>query len=374
VSGGSHGTSCGRIVRAAAAALALVQVLVGCTLPSRHDTTAEREQTRAVLERHVPKSVEDRAGWIEDMDAVFSALRIEASPSNVCAVLAVAEQESGYRTDPVVPDLPAITMREIDRRADAAHVPKVLVRGVLALPSSTGESYRARLDRARTERELSAIFDDFVDRVPLGRRLFGELNPVHTRGPMQVHVAFAERYVEKRRYPFPADEGIGSVLFTRRGSLYFGTAHLLDYRAPYDRPLYRFADYNAGQYASRNAAFQQALAVASARTVVPDGALVPGDDDAGVGNTERAARALGGRLDLDDAAIRRDLERQRDEEFERTRVYRRVFEIADAKRGTPMPHAALPRIRIEGPKISRVLTNEWFAKRVDDRYRRCLDR
>ncbi len=104
------------------------------------------------------------------------------------------------------------------------------------------------------------------------------------------------------------------------------------------------------------------------------GALVPGDDDAGVGNTEQAARALGRQLDLDDAAIRRDLERQRDEEFERTRVYRRVFEIADAKRGTPLPHASLPRIRIEGPKISRTLTNEWFAKRVDERYQRCLDR
>ena len=119
---------------------------------------------------------------------------------------------------------------------------------------------------------------------------------------MQVHVAFAEQFSRKRPYPYPIKTAIEEELFTRRGGLYFGIAHLLDYPAPYDRYLYRFADFNAGQYASRNAAFQQALAAASGIALVADGALLP-PDGGGPGPTERAARALGGRLGIDDAQV-----------------------------------------------------------------------
>ena len=39
-----------------------------------------------------------------------------------------------------------------------------------------------------------------------------------------------------------------------------------------------------------------------------------------------------------------------------------------------MPRAVVPRIKLESPKITRKLTTEWFAKRVDERYERCLAR
>jgi hypothetical protein len=38
----------------------------------------------------------------------------------------------------------------------------------------------------------------------------------------------------------------------------------------------------------------------------------------------------------------------------------------------PAPRALVPNIRLQSVKISRKLTTEWFARRVDDRYRRCL--
>ncbi|MGZ9058878.1 MAG: DUF1615 family protein [Burkholderiaceae bacterium] len=39
-----------------------------------------------------------------------------------------------------------------------------------------------------------------------------------------------------------------------------------------------------------------------------------------------------------------------------------------------MPRAVLPNIKLKSPKITRNLTTEWFARRVDDRYQRCVAR
>ena len=39
-----------------------------------------------------------------------------------------------------------------------------------------------------------------------------------------------------------------------------------------------------------------------------------------------------------------------------------------------MPQQVMPQIRLVSPKITRKLTTEWFAKRVDGRYQTCLAR
>lgn len=164
--------------------------------------------------------------------------------------------------NPQVPGLPKIAWKEIDRRADQMHIPNFLVHTALKISSSNGQSYSERLDKVRTEKDLSDIFDDMIDRVPMGQKLFGHLNPVHTGGPMQVSVAFAEAHA--KGYPYPIDGSIRREVFSRRGGMYFGIMHLLGYPADYSRPIYRFADFNAGWYASRNAAFQNAVSRASA--------------------------------------------------------------------------------------------------------------
>ncbi len=84
--------------------------------------------------------------------------------------------------------------------------------------------------------------------------------------------------------------------------------------------------------------------------------------------TELAVRKLG--IGLGDRPIRRDLERGTEHGFEETELYRRVFELADARGRAP--RALVPSIRLQSVKISRKLTTEWFAKRVDGRYRGCL--
>jgi hypothetical protein len=55
-------------------------------------------------------------------------------------------------------------------------------------------------------------------------------------------------------------------------------------------------------------------------------------------------------------------------------VYASVFELAGRREGRALPRASIPRIKLQGPKITRDLTTEWYARRVEQRFERCLDR
>ncbi len=160
-------------------------------------------------------------------------------------------------------------------------------------------------------------------------------------------------------------------VFSRRGGLWFGTYHLLNYPASYTAPIYRFADFNAGLYASRNAAFQNAVSKATGVKLALDGDLIVyGSSEAG--STELAVRKLGAQLDMSDRDIRRQLERGDSQKLEETKLYREVYRLAEKKSGKSLPREILPGIKLESPKITRNLTTAWFAKRVDDRRAACM--
>lgn len=354
----------------------VLAVLTGC-IPSRPQATPAQAVTNArpLIDAALPPGVKDRSGWAEDLYSVFNALALSPTPEHVCAVIAVAQQESGLSVDPVIPGLGRIAWREIDQRAAHAGIPVSVVHEVLKLKSPNGPTYAARIDGAHTEKELSDIFEDFTGSIPLGRTLFASWNPIRTRGPMQVNVAFAHKFEVTHPYPYARTASLDDELFTRRGSLYFGTAHLLAYSAPYERYLYRFADYNAGQFSSRNAAFQHALSVAAGVAVVPDGALVvPDAPISEPSDTERAARRLAAQLRLDDAQIHAALLQDRDASFQQADLYRRVFALAAQRRAQRLPRAILPKISLQGPKLTSHLTTAWYAQRVQERFEGCLAR
>ncbi|WP_347905526.1 DUF1615 domain-containing protein [Pseudomonas purpurea] len=357
-----------RMIMAFAALLALA----GCgTQRGREAPEVNPAQVKAQIVRLLPAKTTDREGWANDIYTAFATQGLVANTRNLCAVLAVTEQESTFQADPSVPGLGKIARDEIDRRAARVYIPSVLVSGALQVRSSSGKSYSDRLKAARSEKELSAIFDDFIDRVPMGQTLFGGFNPVHTGGPMQVSIAFAEKHA--RGYPYPVDGTIRNEVFSRRGGMYFGIAHLLGYPVSYTQPLYRFADFNAGWYASRNAAFQNALSRASGRPLALDGDLIRYDSIM-PGTTELAVRTLGQSLGMRNTTIRDQLALGNSLEFENSTLYQRVFELAEKKQGKALPRAVLPGIVLQSPKITRQLTTAWFAKRVDERYQRCLTR
>ena len=352
--------------------LAGAALLAGCAGGPPNSPQYSPADARAIIDESLPHSLSDRNGWLNDIYAAFTVLTVQPSHENVCAVVAVIQQESSFQVDPVIPNLGAIARGEIDSRAAHAHVPLMIVHGVLDLKSSDGLTYSDRIDHARTEKDLSDIYEDFISSVPMGRTLFDDKNPIRTRGPMQVNVAFANEFAAAAPYPYPVKRSIPDEVFTRRGSIYFGVAHLLDYRAPYDDYVFRFADYNAGQYASRNAAFQHAISVASGIHLDADGALLPGAGGDGPGATELALRALGARLGLSDASIHTALQSGKQKGFEQSTLYQRVFDLADKAAATPLPRALLPTIELQGPKIKRRLTTEWYARRVDQRFHSCL--
>lgn len=337
----------------------------------------ERE-VRALVERLLPAGIPGRAGWAGDITTAFVALRLAPSRENVCAAMAVIEQESTWQADPVVPGLPKLVRKELEARRVRYGIPSLVMEAALLKTSPDGRSYSARIDSLKTEKQVNDLFEDMVAEIPKGKEWFGDMNPVRTAGPMQVSIAFANDHAREKPYPYGRVAGdMRREVFTRRGGVYFGIANLLDYPADYSHYIYRFADFNAGRYSSRNAAFQHAVARLSGRSLDLDGDLLRYDKDRTPSNTPsatlQALDVLTSRLNMRLTEVVRDLKLEKTYGFAHTPVYQRVFALAD-QTGGGFPRETLPRIDLKSPKIQRKLTTEWFARRVDGRFRTCLER
>jgi hypothetical protein len=352
-------------------ALACLNGLAGC---SKGYGSKGIEDPRATIQRLLPRSAGlrsgERVGWAEDIYQPLVAMDIPPTRDNACAVIAVIQQESGFRVNPVVSNMPRVAMTALYERAEHFAVPRAAVDLAMELPSSKGRSYKEWVGLARTEKDLSDIFEDIIGKVPLGKRFLDGWNPIRTRGPMQVNVEFADQFVRVRPYPYHTESPIRDELFTRRGSLYFGVAHLLAYNAPYGGSYrYRFADFNAGQYASRNAAFQNAVAIISREPLHLDGALVP--HDGSVGNTEHVLQKISGQLfNLTPESIHTALEQSKTQDFEQTTLYRSVFALADRIRGHTQPRALVPDIKLHSPKIKDFSTAR-YTRSVERHFEQC---
>ena len=339
-------------------------------------TSQAESEVKKRITQLIPAYAKDRAGWAADLHTAFKTLEVPHATQTYCAAIAIIEQESSFQADPTVPGLPNIVRRELESRAGRYGVPSLLINAALSKTSPDGKSYNERIDAIKTEKQLNTLFEDMTGELPFGRQLFADYNPVRTGGPMQVSIEFATQHVKERDYPYPIPKKIRDEVFTRRGGVYFGSAILLDYEVPYDTIAYRFADFNAGRYSSRNAAFQLALGKITGKPLAPDGDLLRYEDGKPASvpsSVEEAAIGIAKQLDMSRPQIRRDLLLEKTITFGRSPLFNRVFELAD-RSGRPVARQALPQIDLKSPKISRKLTTEWFARKVEGRYRSCLGR
>lgn len=326
----------------------------------------------------LPPGIKDPSGWAKDINTAFRSLHIEPSRENLCATIAVIAQESSFQAEPVVSGLSRIIRNELEKRKDQYHIPTAVLDAALRVKSPNGQSYDMRIRNLKTENDLNRLYDDMISELPLGKTLLASRNPVRTGGPMQVSLDFAEQFQQHEQTPYPyAQPGsLREEVFSRRGGVFYGTAYLLGYPVSYDRMLFRFADYNAGRYTSRNTGFQKTLAEVSGKTLELDGDLLRYDEKgkpAESSSTLEALLSIREELGLSREEIWKDLEKEKDPPFETSELWTRLEELARQKGKTP-PRPRLPEIRLNSPKITSGLTTAGFARRVETRFNQCIAR
>lgn len=346
------------------------------TLPVEISPEVAQANMAAGLKRSIkswlPSKAADKDGWAQDIYQAFTSQKIAPNKENVCAAIAVIDQESSFQADPKVPGLPQIVKKELETRRAKYHVPEWVLEKALKTTSPNGKTYAQRIKALQTENDINHLFDDMASELPLGKQLLEGHNPIHTGGPMQVSLKFAEETVKERPYPYIIKNSLRDELFSRRGGVYFGVAHLLNYSANYDQMKYRFADFNSGRYASRNAAFQHVVSKLTHQRLDLDGDLLSyKDGKSAVGDVEQALLKINGALQMTNSEINRDLKQEKVKDFEDTALYKSVYRLAKIK-NINTPYATLPSIKLHSPKITRKLTTAWFAERVGEHYQSCL--
>lgn len=347
----------------------------GGQIGSWNELSATEIQGRVL--RLLPPGVKQPESWAQDLQSVYQALGIPSAASTYCATIAVVQQESSFNAQPVVPGLSKIVRAELNARASKFLIPQTLLNKALERESPTGRTYDQRIDALRTEKQLNDLFEDLLSELPFGQSWLEDFIPVRTAGPMQVSIEFAQAHADENGYPFPVQGNIRDEVFTQRGGLYFGSAILLDYPVNYTKPVYRFADFNAGQYASRNVAFQVAINQLTNGNLSLDGDLLVyrGKRPSLVASqVELSVRELAPALRLSEQEIREDLLLEKSVGFADSRLYNRVFRLLEEKTGQIASREKLPEIQLKSPKITRKLSTAWFANRVDVRYRECMAR
>ena len=361
-----------------------------------HEPTLEEDQ----IKRLIPSRVHKRASWAKDIYSITDELDIPQTKENICSIVAVVDQESNFIADPQVAGLGEKAVKEVQDRLDEKFKSKLgdtlggTVAGyfedVLKNQPSPDNNYLSQMRHVKTERELDELYREIFDYMSkhyhvstltgaaklVGQDIGENLNPVTTLGSMQVHIGYAKAH--KRQSGNNAE--LRTDLYTQYGGLYYGIHRLMMYPADYDKPIYRFADYNSGMYSSRNAAFQSMLNDLTSDELDLDGDLLLYTKEGSIRSvSSQSERDLisvfaANNILVTPRQIRADLKKEKQKDFEDTATYRAVSKLYQEKTSKEPIYAIMPKVVISGPKLSRDYNTNWYATRVNGRYQSCMQR
>jgi Protein of unknown function (DUF1615) len=358
-----------------------------------HQAHAIDADETARLIRHAEKNVPDPRGWAVDLLDVLALHSLDASKENVCAAIAVIDQESGFVADPAVPGLGKLSETALRTKLDRIPLGGTMAITWLGNNPSPDTSFLSRIRNARTERDLDLAYRSLVEhagqksgldtvlRLGVFNRIIEERNEIDTAGSMQVSVKFALDMAKRRRWlPMTLDDvyAVRDQLYTRHGGMFYGVPQLLAYETGYSNKLHRFADFNAGRYASRNAAFQMVVSKLGGEKLALDGDLLAYDKNGkalrGTTSTERALRKVIATLGIaiDDDSLRADLLLEKQKGFDASKTFLALRAAYARRMGQAAPFALVPAITLSSPKIRRMMTTRIFAETVNGRYQACM--
>ena len=368
----------------------LIALLTSATFA--HAQVASIAETTKLI-RNARPNVTDPQGWAIDLLDVLRTESLPANRENICSAIAVISQESGFVADPSVPGLGNLAEKTLQTKLGRIPILGRVALNFLETSPNLGESYMARIRAAKTERDLDMTYRSIVDdagkrsslsllvQSGLLNQMIEDRNDINTIGSMQVSVRFALAKAREGRYlPMNLADvyAVRDDLYTRHGGMHYGVMQLLGYESGYNRKIYRFADYNAGRYASRNAAFQKIISTLSKIKLATDGDLLLYNKDqqalTKISSTETALRAVIRKFNLgiDDKKLRADLLKEKSADLPATQTYLQLRDLSARTTKQPVAFAEIPSIELNSPKIRRHMTTQNFAESVDKRYQKCV--
>ena len=317
----------------------------------------------------------DAKAWVDDILSSLDDVKMARTNESMCAVMAVIEQESGYKEDPPVAGLSTLLANKIKKMGSNLAL-RLALEVRLDQAMSTGKTFREGMKLVKTERDLSKWYTEFTESrytSPILKYMGKSVDDVvSTVGSMQVSLDYARKIAPSLGQ---SSMNMRETLYTRKGGVLYGTAHLFYYPTNYSDMIYRFADFNAGHYASRNAGFQAMVSQLSGKPLNADGDLIAHQPENSnqVSQTQNAVMQLFAKKmpTMTVQSIAQDLALEKNLDFEKTTTYQTVAQWY-AQKYKKVIAQQIPKISLKSEKITRNLTTEWYANSVNRRYQQCL--